>query len=184
MRKPHSFLVGGAVGLRTRIHASKIEWFLAPPAQRREVNRIQREQGALEHGLVKESVTRDPFDLQGRHKLRAGHVFHLLRKIFENVSIGGEASNPRIGLQQANAGRVLQPSFEVLHVLFSDSRLLRKPYKLGTENGRLEFAHAVIESYNAVVKKVSHAGATGVDVALDLLHVLQVVADHCSTFTG
>src|ERR1700687_4166688 len=70
---------------------------------------------------------------------------------------------------------MLQAGFEMFHVCCAELRLPLKPIKLRAQNGRLKFTHAVVESADAVMILVSHAGASGIDVALLFLHVLAIV---------
>ena len=74
-------------------------------------------------------------------------------------------------------GVFLQPGFEMFHVLVAELRLLGQPIKLRAEDGRLKFAEPVVKADDAVMELVGNAGASGVDVALHLLHVFEIVGD-------
>src|SRR5260370_17378017 len=103
--------------------------------------------------------------------------------MLRHVAVRSAVGNSRIWFQKTDAWRILQARFEVFHVLFADCRLPRKPVELRAKDGRLKFSHAIIESDNSVVIFVREAGAPRVDVALDALHVFQVVGDDRSAFT-
>src|SRR6202522_1494016 len=84
-------MVSSAICHRARIHIAQIKRLLAPPAQGREILRLQREQRALVNRLVEKPIARNAFQLQRTHKGRTRNVVRLVREIFEHEAVGGPA---------------------------------------------------------------------------------------------
>src|SRR5215467_11176605 len=98
MWKPHRLGVRGAFSFGARIHTSQVEGFCAAPTQGREVRGFYREQRALIDRLIKQTITRDAFELQSGDKCRPRYVLGLFRKVLEHISIGRNPSDSGIRL--------------------------------------------------------------------------------------
>lgn len=107
MREPDGFVIGSAVGFRARMHISKIERLIAPPAQRWEIRGIYGKKRALIDRFIEKAITGNTLKLKSSNEGGARDILGLLLKIFDHVAIGRETRNPRIGFKEANRGGTL-----------------------------------------------------------------------------
>src|SRR2546426_304085 len=96
VRQPDGLLVGRPLRDGAVIQFFQVKGCGAPPAQSREVIRVNREQRALINRLVKQAITRNAFRFERAQERRPGDPVEVLRKILEDALVAGKTSVARV----------------------------------------------------------------------------------------
>src|SRR2546425_4685428 len=184
VRQPDGLLVGRPLRDGAVIQFLQVKRCGAPPAQSREVIRVNREQRALINRLVEQAITRNAFRLERAQERRPGNPVEVLRKILEDVLVTGKTSVARVTLQETQPRRPAEALFEVVHVGPANLVLTGQALELSCQDCGLEFRHPVVQADEAVAELVRLAGAPAVGKSLRALVQLEVAGNDGTAFAA